>query len=114
MRKFKRAVTDCDTKVKASKDKLGITNLLTIYASLTGGTVQSAEREFENADYATFKARVGEAAVERLRPIREKYERLRADDGALLGIMKDGADSAARLARRTLEKVYKKIGFVRL
>lgn len=114
MRKFKRAVTDCDTKVKASEDKLGITNLLTIYASLTGGTVQSAEREFENADYATFKARVGEAAVERLRPIREKYERLRADDGALLGIMKDGADVAARLARRTLEKVYKKIGFVRL
>lgn len=113
VRKFKRAVTDCDTKVRACKDKPGITNLLTIYASLTGRSVESAEREFENADYAAFKARVGEAAVERLRPIREEYERLRSDDGALFEIMKSGADTAARIARRTLEKVYKKIGFVR-
>ena len=114
MRKFKRAVTDCDSKIKASKDKPGITNLLNIYASLCGITVAAAEKEFENSDYAAFKTRVGEAAAETLRPICEKYEALRRDDVALAELMKAGAERASRIAHRTLEKVYKKIGFVRV
>ncbi|MDE6293381.1 MAG: tryptophan--tRNA ligase [Clostridiales bacterium] len=114
MRKFKRAVTDCDTKVKASADKAGITNLLTIYAALNDITIEQAEREFENSSYAEFKTRVGEATVEKLRPIREKYEALRRDDNELCELMKSGANKAAYIARKTLEKVYKKIGFVRI
>ncbi|MCH5351437.1 MAG: tryptophan--tRNA ligase [Clostridiales bacterium] len=112
-RKFKRAVTDSGKGVFASADKPGITNLLTIYASLLDISIEDAEREFKDSDYANFKTKVGEAAIETLRPIREKYELLRRDDGALLALMKQGADKAAYLARRTLEKVYKKIGFVR-
>ncbi|MCH5153709.1 MAG: tryptophan--tRNA ligase [Clostridiales bacterium] len=114
MRKFKRAVTDCDTCVKASEDKPGITNLLTIYAAVNDITVEQAEKEFEHSSYAEFKTRVGEATVEALRPIREKYEKLRSDDNALCELMKSGASKAAYLARKTLEKVYKKIGFVRI
>lgn len=114
MRKFKRAVTDCDTKVRAGADKAGITNLLTIYAALNDITIEKAEKEFENSSYAEFKTRVGEATVEKLRPIREKYEKLRSDDNALCFLMKSGADKAAYIARKTLEKVYKKIGFVRV
>lgn len=113
MRKFKRAVTDCDTVVKASPEKAGITNLLTIYAALNDITVSAAEQEFASSDYATFKTRVGECVVEKLKPIREKYEELRRDDGGLLSLMKEGAQKAESLAYRTLEKVYKKIGFVR-
>lgn len=113
MKKFKRAVTDSDTRVRVSDDKPGITNLLTIYASTQNIPLEQAEKEFANSDYATFKTRVGEAVVERLKPVREKYEALRRDDGALLALMKDGAARAERIAVRTLEKVYKKIGFVR-
>ncbi|MCH5155068.1 MAG: tryptophan--tRNA ligase [Clostridiales bacterium] len=114
MRKFKRAVTDCDTKVKAGKDKAGITNLLTIYAAVNDITIEKAESEFESSSYAEFKTRVGEATVEALRPVREKYEKLRSDDNALCELMKAGASKAAYIARKTLEKVYKKIGFVRV
>jgi len=114
MRKFKRAVTDCDNKIVAAKDKAGITNLLSIYASVQNTSVRDAEKEFENSDYASFKKRVGEAVVETLRPIREKYDSLRRDDNALVELMRSGAENARRVAVRTLEKVYKKIGFVRL
>lgn len=114
MRKFKRAVTDSGHEVKAADDKPGITNLLTIYAAATDTTLERAEDEFASSDYAVFKKRVGEAAVEMLRPIREKYDALRRDDGALCELMKSGAEKAARIAHRTLEKVYKKIGFVRV
>ncbi len=114
MRKFKRAVTDSDTHVIASPDKPGITNLLTIYAAVCGISEAQAQAEFSDSDYAAFKLRVGEAVVEALRPVREKYEALRRDDNALLELMRSGADKAARVAARTLDKVYKKIGFVRL
>ena len=76
-------------------------------------SIKDAEKEFENSDYATFKKRVGEAVVETLRPIREKYDSLRRDDNALIELMHAGAANASRIAARTLEKVYKKIGFVR-
>ncbi len=114
MKKFKRAVTDSDTRVYASADKPGITNLLNIYAATIGTTVEKAEEEFASSDYASFKTRVGEAVVERLRPVRKEYDKLRRDDGALADLMKLGAEKAARIAQRTLDKVYKKIGFVRV
>ncbi len=114
MRKFKRAVTDSGREVKAADDKPGITNLLTIYAAACGVTLEQAENEFASSSYADFKLRVGEAAIEALRPVRERYEALRRDDGALSALMRSGAEKAGRIASRTLEKVYKKIGFVRL
>lgn len=112
MRKFGRAVTDSGNEVKASPSKPGITNLLGIYAAGDGKTVKVAEKEFSGASYAAFKTAVGEAVVEHLRPIREAYRRYMADKGELERIMKSGAEKAAGIARRTLSKVYRKVGFV--
>ena len=73
MRKFKRAVTDCETAVRFDKDnKPGISNLLTIYCAATGKTIEQAEAEFADQGYGVFKPAVGEAVVELVRPIREK------------------------------------------
>ncbi len=112
-RKFKRAVTDSEARIVASPDKKGITNLLNIYAATAGVTVEQAQSEFADSDYATFKTRVGEAVIETLAPVQKKYAELRADDGELMRLMRSGAERAERIAARTLEKVYKKIGFVR-
>ena len=114
MRKFARAVTDSGSEVKASADKPGITNLLNIWSVMTGKTVAEGEKEFAGASYESFKRAVGEATVEHLRPIREKYARYISDKGELERIMKSGAEKAAYLARRTLSKVYRKVGFVQL
>ncbi len=73
----------------------------------------AAQSEFADSDYATFKTRVGEAVIETLAPVQKKYAELRADDGELMRLMRSGAERAERIAARTLEKVYKKIGFVR-
>ena len=113
MRKFKRAVTDCDTAVRFDKEnKPGISNLLTIYCAATDKTMEEAEAEFAEAGYGVFKPAVGEAVVELLRPIREETQKLLADKAYLEGIYKEGAEKAAYLANKTLRKVYKKIGFV--
>ncbi len=112
MRKFKRAVTDSDGTIRFSADKPGISNLLTIYSTFAGVSVAQAEAEFAGSDYANFKTKVGESVVEYFRPIREEYKRLIADKAYLAEIMKKGADKAARTARKTLSKVYRKIGLV--
>ena len=113
MRKFKRAVTDCETTVRFDKDnKPGISNLLTIYCAATGKTIEQAEAEFADQGYGVFKPAVGEAVVELVRPIREKTEQLLADKTYLESIYKEGAERASYLANKTLRKVYKKVGFV--
>ncbi len=44
LRKFKRAVTDCETSVKYDKkNKPGVSNLLTIYCAATGKTMAEEE-----------------------------------------------------------------------
>jgi len=113
MRKFKRAVTDCETAVRYDmQNKPGISNLLTIYCAATGKTIADAEIEFADQGYGVFKPAVGEAVVELLRPIREEADRLMKDKAYLEGIYQEGASRAQYLANKTLRKVYKKVGFV--
>ena len=113
MRKFKRAVTDCETAVRFDREnKPGISNLLTIYCAATGKTLEDAEAEFKDQGYGVFKPAVGEAVVELVRPIREEAARLLSDKTYLESIYKQGAERASALANKTLRKVYKKVGFV--
>jgi len=113
VRKFKRAVTDCDACVKFDKEnKPGISNLLTIYCTAAGKTVEEAEAEFADKGYGIFKPAVADTVVELLRPVREETTRLLADKAYLEGVYKDGALKAQYLAEKTLRKVYKKVGFI--
>ena len=113
MKKFKRAVTDCETAVKFDKEnKPGISNLLTIYCAATGRTMEQSEQDFAGQGYGVFKPAVGEAVVELLRPIREESERIMADKAYLESVYRTGAERASYLANKTLSKVYRKVGFV--
>ena len=114
-RKFKRAVTDSDTEncVRyAPAEKPGVANLMSIYSSVTGKSFQEIEKEFEGKGYGVFKPAVGEAVIETLRPVREEAERMLADKAYLQQVYTEGAQKASYIARKTLRKVYKRIGFV--
>ena len=114
-RKFKRAITDSDTERCVRFDpeaKPGVSNLMNIYASVTGKSFDEIEREFEGQGYGVFKPAVGEAVIETLRPIREEAERMIADKAYLQEVYTNGAQKASYVARKTLRKVYKKIGLV--
>ena len=112
MRKFKRAVTDSDSRIIVSEDKPGVSNLIQIYSVATGKPVAEVEAEFEGKGYGEFKPAVGEAVVELLRPIREKTEDLLRNKDYLEQVYTEGAQKASYLARKTLDKVYRKVGFV--
>ena len=112
LRKVKRAVTDSDAEVAYREGKDGVNNLLTIYASVTGKTINEAVNEFSGKGYGDFKAAVGEAVCEHLIPIQNRYDDLMKNRDYLESIYKKGAEAAYSLSRRTLTKVKKKVGFV--
>ncbi len=112
IRKFKRAVTDSDNKIIFSLEKPGISNLLTIYSLFSNKSIEEAQLEFDGKGYGDFKIKVGEAVADVLDPIRQEKNRLLADKDYLDNILKIGAERAERLAYRTLNKVYKKLGLV--
>lgn len=112
IKKFKSAVTDSESEICYREGKDGINNLMTIYSAVTGDSFETIERDFDGKGYGCFKEAVGEAVSEHLRPVRENYERLIADKAFLEECYKTGADRAERIAERTLEKMYKKVGFL--
>ena len=112
IRKFKRAVTDSDTVVKYADGKDGINNLMSIYSCFTGKSFEEIEKEFEGRGYGDFKMAVGEACADGLAPVQTEFKRLMADKAYLETIMRENADQASYIARKTLSKVYRKIGFL--
>ena len=109
-KKFKRAVTDSGTEIVRADDKPGISNLIEIFAAVRGSTFEDIEREFAGARYGDFKVAVGEAVVDYLTPVRERYAALRADPGALEEILATGADRARALAAETVADVRQRMG----
>ena len=111
IRKFRRAVTDSDNRIIASEEKPGVSNLLTIYCAFRGCTLEEAQKEFEGKGYGDFKLAVGETVADAIAPVQAEQKRLLADKAYLSGVLKEGAERAFRTARRTLNKVYRKVGF---
>ena len=117
MKKFKRAVTDSDTEncVRYDKEnKPGVSNLMNIYATVTGKSFDEIEREFSGQGYGVFKPAVGEAVADMLEPIRVEAKKMIADKGYLNSVYKSGAEKASYIANKTLRKVFKKVGFYQL
>ena len=112
IRKFKRAVTDSDTRVYYGEGKDGINNLMSIYGAITGKSNEEIEKEFDGKGYGDFKLAVGEAVASALAPIQAKYNDLLNNKDYLESVYRNGAETAAKIAFRTLAKVSKKVGFI--
>jgi tryptophanyl-tRNA synthetase len=112
-RKFKTAVTDSGREILRAEDKAGITNLIDVMAVATGETPEAIERRFEGSGYGDFKAAVGEAVVELLAPVQQRFGELRADEAELLRLLSVGAEKARAASAPTLEAMYERMGFVR-
>ena len=112
-RKIGRAVTDPGSQVRADDEaKPGITNLLRIYAALTGTSIGEIEARYAGVGYGAFKKDVAEVVVDALAPIREKTEKMLADEGELDRLLAAGAARARRVATTTMAQVRDRVGFL--
>ena len=112
MKKFKRAVTDSEARVYYGENKAGINNLMGIYSCITGKSYDEIEKEFEGRGYGDFKTAVGETVVKELEPIQARYNELIKDKAYLEKCYSEAAPRAEAIARRTLQKVMKKVGYL--
>ena len=114
LKKMKKAVTDSDNPPVIAYDwenKPGVSNLLEILSASTGTPVEDLVEKYKGQMYGTFKCEVGEAVVAMLEPVQQRYKEIRQDVSYLNEVLKDGAKKASERAEKTLEDVYKKIGF---
>jgi len=109
-KKLGSAVTDSGREVVRAPDKPGIANLIDILAVARGTDPAAVEAEFEGAGYGDFKKAVGEAVVELLAPVRERYAELRPDEAALEAALAAGAEKARALAAPTVAAVRDRMG----
>lgn len=113
IKKFKKAVTDSENKVRFDpENKPGVSNLMQIYSSITGLKMEEIEKEFENSGYGDFKTKVAETVVAKLEPIQKKYKELLENKEYLEKIYTEGANRARKLASKTLDEVKERIGIL--
>jgi tryptophanyl-tRNA synthetase len=113
-KKFRSAVTDSGREVRRADDKPGVTNLVDILSVATVRPPEEVERAYDGAGYGDLKRDVGDAVVELLTPVRERYVELRADEPELLRLLEVGAEKARAASAPTLAAMYERMGFVRL
>ncbi|ADV05202.1 tryptophan--tRNA ligase [Staphylococcus pseudintermedius] len=112
-KKIKSAVTDSDGIIKFDKEnKPGITNLLTIYSSLTGESIASLEDSYANEGYGKFKADLAEVVENFLTDFQEKFNSFYESE-ELDKILDEGRDKAHRASFKTLKKMEKAMGLGR-
>ena len=111
-RKIKRSVTDSLGVIRYNDEQPGIKNLLEIYSKLGNKSIEELVAMYEGKGYGVFKEDVAEVIVESLRPIREQYNDLLNNKDYLEKVYALGAEKAERQARKTLRKVYKKVGLI--
>jgi tryptophanyl-tRNA synthetase len=110
VKKVKSAVTDSGSDVRRSPDKPGITNLIDLLSVVRGVAPEEIEREFDGGGYGAFKGAVADEVVEFMRPVRERYQELRADDAEIERALATGADKARAIASETLKDVRHAMG----
>ncbi len=101
------------SEVKADEEnKPGVTNLLRIYAALTGDSVAEIERRYAGVGYGAFKKDLAEVVVDALAPIRERAEKKLADEAELDRLLARGAARARQVAAATMATVRDRVGFL--
>ena len=113
MKKFKKAVTDSENKVRYDKEnKPGVSNLMTIYSVIKNKSMEEIEKEFDGVGYGDFKKAVGEAVVGRLEPLQARYYELINEPEKLRAIYEKGDKKAQEKTAELLKEVYRKVGLV--
>ena len=113
-KKIARAVTDAGSEIRADEAaKPGVTNLLRIYSALAGVPVAAVEAAHASTGYGAFKRELAELVVATFTPIRERTEKILADEAELDRLLAAGAARAGRVAGQTMELVWDHIGLLR-
>ena len=112
-KKIRSAVTDSGSEIRFDAEhKPGVSNLLTIFSSLTGRPIADLEQDYDGRGYGDLKKDLAEVVVDFVTPFRERTLELLDDQTHLTDVLRRGAEQAGDVAAATLRDVYQRVGFV--
>ena len=112
-KKIMGATTDSEMCVKYDpENKPGISNLINIYAAITGDNISQVEEKFKNSNYGEFKKNVADVVCQFLEKIQKRYNELVESD-EIDKILAKGALEVRELSKNKFECMKKKIGLYR-
>ncbi len=112
LRKLKKAVTDSSSEIRYSGSLTGVDNLINIYCSITGKSINDAENEFRDKGYKYLKESVAGVVANELKPIQSKFNDYIKDLGYIEKCYKEASRQAHDISKEIINKVFSKIGFI--
>jgi tryptophanyl-tRNA synthetase len=109
-KKIKKAVTDSGSEIVYDDEKPALKNLINIYASFSVKAPKEIEKMYAGKGYADFKTGLAETVIAFLEPFQKRYNAL--SDEEVLDILKQGAEKVRPLAKKKMDEVKKKVGFI--
>nr|WP_142111434.1 tryptophan--tRNA ligase [Rarobacter incanus] len=110
---IRSAVTDAGNEIAYDPaEKPGISNLLSIYSSLTNRPIADIVAEYEGKQYGALKVALADIVVDFLIPFQARAREYLEDPAELDRILANGAARARRIAQVTLERVYDRVGLL--
>ena len=111
---IKKAKTDplpMPTSVEELEKRPEAKNLIGIFSSLSGLTLESSLNEFSGKNFSLFKENLSQLLIEKIIPISLKIKELLNDHNYLDSILIDGCKKADKIASEKVKKIHEIIGF---
>ena len=114
LKKIKKAKTDSNpfpTKIDELKDRPEISNLITIFSSVSGHKKEQLISNYKNETFSKFKVDLAETLVDHLQDISHKIKILLDDNKYLEKILNEGCERANDVASDNMKSLKEIIGF---
>ncbi len=112
-KKIMGATTDSEMEIRYDPEtKPGISNLINIYASLSGLTIPEVIEKFKGQNYGTFKGEVADLVIKTLIPIQERYQEI-INSHELDKILDEGRDKTLEIAKKKYLDLRNRMGLGR-
>ncbi|MFJ7270243.1 tryptophan--tRNA ligase [Streptomyces sp. NPDC099050] len=112
-KKIKSAVTDTEAVIRFDPaGKPGVSNLLTIYSTLTGESIPALEAAYEGKGYGALKTDLAGVMVDFVTPFKQRTQEYLDDPETLDSLLAKGAEKARAVAAETLAQAYDHLGFL--
>ena len=112
--KIKKAKTDplpMPTCKEELENRPEAKNLIGIYSSLAGLTLEKSISEFSGKNFSEFKENLAQVLVDKIQPISEEIKKLLSEKSFLDTILLEGHEKADKIASIKIKKIHEIIGF---
>ena len=112
--KVKKAKTDplpLPANIQELNERPEAKNLIGIYSSMSGLTLEESIKEFSGKNFSEFKENLSQVLVDRISPISIEIKKLLNEKKYLDEILLEGCKKANNIASKKIKKIHEIVGF---